>query len=189
MRSAGHWTVGQWIGAAAMALGVTLAPAAASAAPIAVAEYVETSLAGGLFQYDYTLSNATDPAAEPGVDLYDVLFFFPGDVELSALEAPSGWESNPVPPFVTSFLQLFSVLPGAADIVPGRSLAGFRFVVDAQVGALPFVVSFVNPADPGSPLVFDGETVAATVAAVPEPASLFLLASGATALAVRRRRR
>lgn len=161
----------------------------AIAAPIPAFEYVETGLGGGLFQYDYTVSNLGDPIAGAGFDVFDVALFFPAATSLTSSALPSGWDIIAG----TGFLDAFSLQPGPApagtDIGPGQSLAGFRFVFDSQVGALPFQAVLSNPVDPQNPVVYDGVTSAAAPAPVPEPATLLLLGTGVGSAWLSRRRR
>ena len=53
--------------------------------------FTETSLTGGLWRYDYTVSNANDPASQPKFNLYDIIFQFPSAP--TVLSVPSGWAS------------------------------------------------------------------------------------------------
>lgn len=179
----------RWTAAAVVGLVAVLVSSVAAAAPIAVVDYVETPLSGGRFQYEFTVSNEADPITEAGVDLYDVFLLFPTDVELTELGLPTDWESiaPPTLPFTTPFFQFFS-LASSADIRPGEQLSGFRLVLNLQIGAVPFTATFVNPPDPSAPFTIDGVTTPITATAVPEPASLLLVASGGAALFRRRRR-
>src|SRR5262245_61033315 len=104
---------GRYLGAIAVVAGLLLAPFAAQAAPIAVLEYVETALGGGLYQYDYTLRNAGDPVDDDGFDLYDLTIVFPSLVTLESFALPASWTSIPdTTPVSTVFFNAFSTSPG-----------------------------------------------------------------------------
>lgn len=160
-------------------------PVQAVAAPIADFRYVETALAGGHYQYDYTLFNDGDPAGDAGYDIYDVAIFFSSGAFISG-SVPIDWDVIGGGGFVASFSLAPGAPPTGADVGPGMTLAGFSFVIDQQVGAVPFEVLFTNPVDPFDPILFEGVTSAATL--VPEPSSMLLLASGIGALFAARRR-
>ena len=68
----------------------------ALATPMAEFSYVETDLGGGMWQYNYTLYNTSDPVADAGVDLYDVFFTFnPSAVILVSLCLRLGLDGGP----------------------------------------------------------------------------------------------
>lgn len=153
-------------------------------APIVI--YTETGLGGGIFRYDYTVSNGLDPISQAGFNLYDVVFTFPSAP--SILSIPGGWE------FIQDmgFVEVFSINSGpppeGTDISPGNSLSGFRFLFATRTGDVPFTASFVDPTNPSQPLVFSGTS---TSSVVPEPMTLLLLGTGlaGAAAAVYRRKR
>ena len=145
-------------------------PRSAAAAPIADVQYVATDLGGGLFEYDYTLSNLSDPVADAGFDAYDLFLTFSPAASIVDSSVPDGWDVIPG----AGFVDAFSLTPGASplgtDVGPGQSLSGFDFTFDSSVGALPFQVTIANPVDPFNPVVVEG-TAEAQSTPVPEPSS------------------
>jgi hypothetical protein len=153
--------------------------AVVQAGPIANFTFIETDLGGGIWQYDYMLTNLSDPIADAGFDLYSLSLYFDPAATFSVASLPYGWEEIDG----TGFADTFSIIPGAfpdgADIAAGTSLSGFRFLFNYRAGALPFQVLFVNPADFANPAFYQGNT-----SSVPEPTSTFVLAIiGITAVA------
>lgn len=143
----------------------------ASAAPIARFEYLETALGGGRFQYDYTLFNDSDPILDAGYDIFDVTVESVTNT-FSNLVAPTGWDGFGGLDFAIFFA------PVGLELAPGGSLGGFRFEVDAQIGAVPFLVSFTNPGDPANPFTYQAVSSASSSSSVPEPSTLLLLGAG-----------
>jgi hypothetical protein len=193
MKKTTHHLVRAALLAALLSLAFGVQPAHASA--IASLEYVETALAGGLFQYDYTLHNLADPATDPadaGRDIWDVFVAFPVDTLVSVV-TPVGWDTFGGIGF--DFLEAISQTPGTTppgtDIAPGASLSGLRLVFNQQARSLPFSVTFVNPGGPEANLAYTGVTTAsaAAPAPVPEPGTLLLLGSGLSTVGLLRRRR
>jgi len=165
----------------------------AVASPIASVEYVETSLGGGLFQYDYSVHNLADPATDPadaGADLYWLTLIFSPSVSLVGATTPANWDAIGG----SGFVDLFSLVPGAApagaDIGPGQLLSGFSVLLNGQIGSSAFQALFTNVADPFNPVISEGSTLPrpSDSTPVPEPATLVLVAWGMGSLAARWRR-
>lgn len=155
-----------------------LMAATAYAVPLANLSYQETSLGGGLWQYDYTLSNLSGPGYG---GLYDAFFFFDPAFTMSIAALPGGWDGFGG----NGFGEVYAMDPaGSDDILPGASLGGFSFIFDAPVGSIDFEALFTNPFDPLNPEVAPGVTVQANAAApVPEPSTMLLVVTGVIGLA------
>lgn len=160
------------------------------AIPMAEIQYLETDLGDGFFQYDYFITNTTDPSTDPGLDIFEVFFTFESAVEITIVSLPTDWDSNPLidSPELIDFADVFSISFGAspvgADIGPGMTLGGFNFVFNPQVGNTEFIASFWDSIN----AEFGGE-FSGTTAPVPEPATILLLASGITGLGIFGRKR
>jgi hypothetical protein len=158
---------------------LVLISASASAAPIADITFSETSLGGGQWQYDYTLSNLSDPILDAGFDLYEFDFNFSPTAAFTVLSLPFGWDKIDGPGFVQFFSQNPGEPPLGTDVAPAGSLSGFSIVFDYQPGNLAFASYLADPTDPAIPVVYQGTT---TASAVPEPGTFALLASALAAV-------
>jgi hypothetical protein len=168
--------------AVAVALFVSVGTArSVQAAPIANVTYLETSLGGGQFRYDYTVENASDPATDLGADAFDFALFFTGNVLPALSTLPSGWDMIGGAGFLDAFSQTPGAAPTGSDIGIGQSQL-FSFVFDTQIGDTAFWVVFTNPDDPSTPNTAIGTTAPASPGPgpdpVPEPSTLLLLGSG-----------
>lgn len=155
----------------------------AYAVPFAEFTYVERDLGAGIWQYDYTLTNASDPIGDAGYDLYDVFFEFDSAATFTVLSLPIDWDLIAGSGFGLSFSTLPGTAPFGSDIAPGESLSGFSFLFDYQAGALPFEATFVDPADWEYPLITTGSS-SPSVAPVPEPSTILLIGTGLIGLVV-----
>jgi len=173
------------IGAAMLVWNVPLA----TATPIGALTYLETDIGGGAFRYDYTLLNQSDPMADTGFDIYDLILFLPSSVSLVKSELPTEWDSISGPGFVEAFSVSPGVTPFGADVAPDSALTGLSLTFNARIGPTPFQVLFSNPVDPANPVIYDGTATGADTSQVPEPTSLMLVASGVTTMLIRRRLR
>ena len=157
----------------------------ASATPSAEAIYSEINLGGGLWQYDYSFVNTSDPVANAGVTLYDMFFQFNSSQSVTVVSLPSGWDNTSGLGFVETFSLNPGVPPVGTDIAPGASLNGFVFQFNYQAGPLAFAATLVNPLDANNPFVYNGTSGPATV---PLPPALALLGPGLVGLASVRKR-
>src|ERR1700730_17905279 len=152
-----------------------------SAPPAPLLNYTETDLCGGFSDVVFTAVNSFDPAANAGVDLYDIVFDFPTSGFILSL--PSGWTSNPSAPGTS--MEALSMFPGppptGTDIAPGQSLGGFEFLFETTLGDIPFTYSFTNPAQPGQPLILSGTSTPVS-STVPEPSNFVLIGTTVGAL-------
>jgi hypothetical protein len=159
----------------------------ALATPMAAFSYVETDLGGGMWQYNYTLYNTSDPVADAGADLYDVFFTFNSSAAFTVVSVPTGWDWNGG----SGFADIYSLNPGeppiGTDIAPGTSLSDFVFQFDYQAGALPFDATLFNPNDPDNPTMYS-DTSSGTTSAVPEPSTCLLLGAGIAGFGLFRKR-
>jgi hypothetical protein len=157
---------------------------AAQAIPSADFRYTETSLGSGVWHYDYTLYNSSDPITDAGFDIYDVFLSLDPARILTASALPAGWDSFGG---TGGFFEAFSLAPPVgADIAPGASLSDFSFDMDYRAGKLPFEVLFVNPGDLGNPMSLSGTTSPETTP-VPEPSTIILLGLGMGVILLNRR--
>jgi len=155
------------------------APASAIAIPTAMVTYIETSIGGAAYQYDYTLINTSSPALNLDVNLYDVFVSFDAAQSVNAT-VPVGWNEIHGTGFVELFSTSSGIPPTGNDIGPGLALAGFQLSFAYRAGALAFDALFTNPSDVDNPLTFAGVTEVQSPSPggpVPEPNTVLLIAS------------
>lgn len=123
-------------------------------------------LGNGFFQYSYTLKN---PKSSPD-SIFDFGLFFDGD-PLSIL-APKGWD------FISGrgFIDWFDLGP-EFDLQPAEMLSGFSFQSVLGPGLIKFQTTNADPTTGIPTGVHDGTTIGPS--AVPEPGTLWLIATGA----------
>ena len=147
-------------------------PAVVSAVPTAEISYVETNPVAGIWEYQYTVFNTSDPVDDAGVDLNGVRLTFPR-ATLTGFLLPTGWATDFISGldfFLTYTPSFFSGTPSPdTDIVPGSSLSGFVLDFNSQAGNLAFDVSFLNPVPGESTPSYSGTTTASITPPVPEP--------------------
>ena len=84
----------------------------AYAVPFAEFTYVETDLGTGMWQYDYTLTNASDPLTDAGYDLYEVFFEYDFGASFSVLSLPTDWDSKNISLFLKMNIMLNNLYAG-----------------------------------------------------------------------------
>ncbi len=121
-----------------------------------IMNYAETNLGGGFYDVAFRVVNTFDPAANAGVNLYDIVFNFPSSAFLLSL--PSGWTLNPSTSGTN--VEAYSTFPGppssGTDIAPGQPLGGFEFLFERTIGDIAFAHSFTDPTHPDQPLILNG---------------------------------
>jgi hypothetical protein len=166
-----------WILALSLLMLLAAPARRASAAPILDVQV--TDLSGGMFQYDYTLTN---PVASDEL-IYDFGLFFTGD-PLNVI-GPSGWDIIAG----SGFINWLSMEPFVTDILPGSSLGGFSFRSTYGPGNIEFEATTGDLAT-GFPVNLPTRAVTTGPApAVPEPSAILMLATGAAGAWQLRRRR
>lgn len=147
--------------------------------------YSESNLGGGLWEYDYTIMNDSDPFTDAGYNVYDLFLSFGTPLILTNILSPPGWDQISD---ASSFIDWFSTNPGeppsGTDIPPATSLSGFSFVSNTRLASLPFDVLLSNPDDPMNSVPISGTTTST----VPLPSTIYLLTAGIIGIVSLRKR-
>ena len=150
---------------------VLLTPAqSAFAAPIVLdvkVDAVVADLGNGLFQYSYTLK---DPK-KSHYSIFDFGLFFDGDP--LNIQAPTGWDIISG----LGFIDWFDMGP-EYDLLPGDKLSGFSFQSALGPGLIKFETTNADPKTGVPVSVSDGTTIGPSAVPVPEPGTLWLMATG-----------
>lgn len=158
-----------------MLIGLLTLPLNAWAVHSSSVLYSESNLGGGLWKYDYTITNDSDPFVDAGYNIYDLFLSFESPLILTNILSPAGWDQISD---ASSFIDWFSATPGeppsGTDIPPATSLSGFSFVSNTRLASIPFDVLLSNPDDPMNPVPFSGTTTSS----VPLPPAIYHLIAG-----------
>jgi hypothetical protein len=142
-----------------------------------------TPLGGNSWLVDFTITNDGAPASFAGFTID-----FPNATNLVLRTSPSTWDSAVFQPdpglpdagFLDSFVR------NASNALPmGQSIAGFGVAFSYAAGAIPGPLPFLVYSENFTPL-FAGST---TVAAIPEPPTVFMAALGLALVGLRTVRR
>jgi hypothetical protein len=110
-----------------------------------IVTYSTADLGGGLFQYNFTINNASGAIADSGLLIEGGNSVF-GLGPSSTIGAPTGWSFiSPLPPF-DDLLSYFSLTP-ATNVPIGGSLSGFTFQSMTDPEALTEVDTIVVASD------------------------------------------
>ena len=155
--------------------------------------YLESDLGLGVWQYDFTISNTSCPGDEWGKNIFDVFLDFgvlSGVTSLTNVSLPEGWayfadpgNGSDLSGFIETYSLNFGLPPIGTDIAPGTALGGFVFQFDEKLGAIHFE-ALLGKFDYDGQLIGEISVANGTVTPVPLPATILLLASGLTGLAV-----
>jgi hypothetical protein len=162
---------------AILCLGLLSLPVGVWAIPSASFLYEEENISPGVWRYDYSLYNTSDPILDVGYNIFDVFLSFDPSRVGAILVTPDGWDGVSGSGFIEATSQNPGLPPAGNDIAPGGMLGTFSFLFDYRAGGLPFAVFFVNPSDPENSFSFNNTSLPAT-APIPEPYTLLLLGNG-----------
>jgi hypothetical protein len=169
----------------ALVAAVLGAARAASAAPTSALQISETQINSSTYQYSLTLSDASSSTTNIGALWYA---WIPGQDYLTtsptAITSPAGWSLNAITGGTKAgdgYAIRWYATPGD-EVVPGQSLSGFSFESTDPPSTI-FGNSSFYPTTPTSTFftysgdaAFSGTSVESVGTAVPEPASIAILA-------------
>jgi hypothetical protein len=183
---------------------------AAWATPMAEVTYVATPLSGGLWQYEFTIANTSDPVGDAGLNLFFVALDFSvlsgvtGTTNIAMPTNSSGVKSWDLitddGTGLSGFIQVYSLEPGippvGADIAPGDYLDGFVFQFNDRLNGVLFeaIMAKLSYDDNGEIVLSDfaypeGSVTPSDVVSIPEPATLALVSVGLAGMGLYTRRK
>ena len=151
-------------------------------------EYATKQIGGTFWQYDYTISNASQ---NPFFDEVSIYFDFRSTASVSIAASPTGWSpiliqpDNAIP--ADGYLDVISPF---GLLAPGTSQGGFSVACEYLKTDIPGSQRFEVYRMSDFTLQATGETVqAAPVSSVPEPSTYSLQLVGLALIAARRTQR
>jgi len=150
---------------------VILAPAARAT----TITYAATDVSGSTWQYDYSITNNTQPA---NIGEFTIFFTLGQTANLAVQASPGNWSSTVVQPDPNLPADgYFDSQALDAGLAPGSSQGGFSVQFTWLGTGTPRAQTF-NIVDPNTFATLEAGTTTAAAVPVPLPASLVLLISG-----------